>query len=72
MSKKILNVEGQVCPRPAIATLETIKELKNGDILEIITDDKLAIKHVPEQIEKMGLSVKVEKDNNHWKIVVKK
>lgn len=33
-----LNLEGEACPYPAIATIDALAELKSGEILEVLCD----------------------------------
>ena len=44
MVKKILNVKGLKCPLPVLKAEKTLKKLKTGDILEVLTTDPQAIK----------------------------
>ena len=36
-----IDMQGEPCPYPAINTLEAMKELNDGEILEIISQEKL-------------------------------
>ena len=44
MAKKILNVKGLRCPIPVLKAEKVVKNLKTGDILEILTTDPRAVK----------------------------
>lgn len=33
-----LNLQGEACPYPAIATLDVLPKLKSGEILEVLCD----------------------------------
>ena len=44
MVKKILNVKGLRCPIPVLKAEKTLKKLKTGDILEVLTTDLKAIR----------------------------
>ena len=44
MAKKILNAKGLKCPLPVLKAEKTLKKLKTGDILEVLTTDPQAIK----------------------------
>ena len=44
MAKKILNVKGLRCPIPVLKAEKVLKNLKTGDILEVLTTDPQAIK----------------------------
>ena len=39
-----IDMQGEPCPYPAINTLEAMKELNDGEILEIISDCPQSIK----------------------------
>ena len=41
---QILDCVGLYCPMPIVKTAQKIKELKTGEVLEIVADDK-GIKH---------------------------
>lgn len=36
---KAIDVKGQICPYPIIATRVALKDLKVGDVLEVVTDN---------------------------------
>tara|TARA_Y100000590_G_scaffold167610_1_gene191814 strand:- start:44 stop:271 length:228 start_codon:yes stop_codon:yes gene_type:complete len=44
MAKKTLDVKGLRCPIPVLKAEKVLKNLNNGDILDILTTDKQAIK----------------------------
>ena len=44
MVKKTLNVKDLRCPIPVLKAEKRLKELKTGDILEVLTTDPRAIK----------------------------
>ena len=44
MVKKILDVKGLRCPIPVLKAEKMLKNLKTGDILEVLTTDPQAIK----------------------------
>ncbi|QOR01540.1 MULTISPECIES: sulfurtransferase-like selenium metabolism protein YedF [unclassified Campylobacter] len=58
-----LNLEGEACPYPAIATLEALKELKSGEILEILCDCPQSINSIPHDATNRGFKV-LEIDQN--------
>lgn len=33
-----INLQGEACPYPAIATLDVLFELKSGEVLEVLCD----------------------------------
>ncbi len=42
-----LDMQGEPCPYPAVNALEAMKELKKGEILEIISDCPQSINNIP-------------------------
>ncbi|MEK7306654.1 MAG: sulfurtransferase TusA family protein, partial [Nitrospirota bacterium] len=40
ISAKTLDTVGLYCPMPIILTSQKLKELKGGDILEVLSDDE--------------------------------
>ncbi|MDA3967979.1 sulfurtransferase-like selenium metabolism protein YedF [Helicobacter ibis] len=52
-----LDLQGEPCPYPAIRTLEVLPELKNGDILEIISDCPQSINNIPIDAKNHGYEV---------------
>ncbi len=42
-----IDMQGEPCPYPAINTLEAMKELNDGEILEIISDCPQSINNIP-------------------------
>ncbi len=67
-----IDVRGKVCPYPVIVTLEKLSSLKKGEVLEILTDESLAVRRIPEEAKRMGLKVEVEKMESWWKIKIEK
>lgn len=43
-----LNLEGEACPYPAIATLDALPQLKSGEILEVLCDCPQSINSIPQ------------------------
>ncbi len=43
---RILNVDGLPCPQPTIITMETLKKMKLGETLEIISNNKQTIEAI--------------------------
>lgn len=42
-----LDMVGEPCPYPAIATLEAMPSLKKGEILEVVSDCPQSINNIP-------------------------
>ncbi|HJE02413.1 Sulfurtransferase TusA [Aliarcobacter thereius] len=52
-----IDMQGEPCPYPAINTLEAMKELENGEILEIISDCPQSINNIPIDAKNHGYKV---------------
>lgn len=69
-----LDCVGLYCPMPIIKTSQRIKELKSGEVLEIVADDK-GIKHdMPAWCQATGneCMAMIEEKNGEIKVYVKK
>jgi TusA-related sulfurtransferase len=67
-----LDVRGQTCPFPQILSQLALEKLREGSILEVITDNPPSARDVPIALRKKGYEVEVKKSNGQWHIVVKK
>lgn len=47
-----LDLRGESCPFPVIYTLDTLKEMKGGQLLQVITDCPSSFRNIPEEIRK--------------------
>ena len=52
-----IDMQGEPCPYPAINTLEAMKELNDGEILEIISDCPQSINNIPVDAKNHGYKV---------------
>ncbi len=49
-----LDMSGEPCPYPAVATLEALPQLKKGEILEVISDCPQSINNIPRDARNHG------------------
>jgi tRNA 2-thiouridine synthesizing protein A len=57
-----LDVRGEICPYPDIKTRKKLKQMKPGQILEVLTDYPLSVERIPRNVKKEGHKVlKVER-----------
>ena len=66
-----LDVQGLVCPVPALKTKKKINKMKPGQILKVITDYKPASESVPRDLAKTKhklLGVEEDEDEEIWEI----
>lgn len=52
-----LDLQGEPCPYPAVATLEALPNLKSGEILEVLSDCPQSINNIPVDAKNHGYEV---------------
>ena len=52
-----LDMVGEPCPYPAVATLEAMPSLKKGEILEVVSDCPQSINNIPQDARNYGYTV---------------
>ncbi|PPK62687.1 sulfurtransferase-like selenium metabolism protein YedF [Malaciobacter marinus] len=68
-----LDMQGEPCPYPAVNALETMKDLKKGEILEIISDCPQSINNIPADAKNHGYEVlEVDSSGPTIKYVIRK
>lgn len=68
-----LNLEGEACPYPALATVEILPKLKSGEVLEVICDCPQSINSIPVDAKNRGFEVlDIEQDGPTLRFVIKK
>jgi len=68
-----LDCVGLYCPMPIVKTAERIKQLKEGEVLEVLADDTGIKKDMPAWCETTGHEfLGVEEDGREMKVYVKK
>ena len=68
-----LDLKGIPCPMNFVKTTLKLEEMEIGKTLEIILDDGDPIKNVTSSVKEEGHKIlKVEKINEHWKLIIKK
>jgi len=63
MADLTLNAIGKKCPMPILLTKKELKKMTPGQTLELIVDDKGALKDIPALINKTGDTILETKDN---------
>lgn len=64
MADITLNALGRKCPMPVLMTKKELKKLNSGQTLELIVDDKGALKDVPALLHKTGDELLETKEEN--------
>ncbi|GIP33372.1 sulfurtransferase-like selenium metabolism protein YedF [Paenibacillus sp. J2TS4] len=59
-----LDLRGESCPYPVIYTLETLRDLEKGQLLQVITDCPSSFRNVPEEVVKHGYTLEQEPVKN--------
>jgi len=68
-----LDCVGLYCPMPIVKTVEKIKAMKPGEILEVVADDKGIKQDIPAWCEATGHEfLGVEEEGGEIKVYVKK
>jgi len=70
---EVLDVRGEVCPYPDVKTQKKVKNMKSGEVLEVLVDYPLSAERIPRSMEKSGHKIlKVEKTGTgEWRILIK-
>ena len=73
MADLTLNAVGKKCPMPVLMTKKELKKMSAGQTLELVVDDKGALKDVPALISKTGdMIVETNEDNGHITFTIQK
>jgi tRNA 2-thiouridine synthesizing protein A len=64
MADITLNAVGKKCPMPVLMTKKELKTMNAGQILELIVDDKGALKDVPALLSKSGDELLDSREDN--------
>lgn len=68
-----LEIFGESCPYPAVATLEAMESLEVGQVLEVITDCPQSIHSIPVDAKSHGYTMlEVEQQGPNLRYVIKK
>lgn len=55
--KQVLEVQGLACPMPIVRTKKAMEALQSGEILEVCSTDKGAVKDIPAWAQTSGHEV---------------
>ena len=73
MADLTINALGKKCPMPVLMAKKELKKMSAGQTLELVVDDKGALKDVPALIKKTGDTiVETKEDNEHITFTIKK
>lgn len=70
---KSLDLKGVPCPLNFVKTKLKLEDMSSGEVLEVVLDDGDPITNVSASVKDEGHRIlKLEKINEHWKLVVRK
>jgi tRNA 2-thiouridine synthesizing protein A len=73
MADITLDAMGKKCPMPVLLTKKELKKMNTGQTLELIVDDKGALKDVPALLSKTGDElVDTDEENKKVTFLIKK
>ncbi|MCL1035777.1 sulfurtransferase-like selenium metabolism protein YedF [Shewanella submarina] len=68
-----LEVWGEPCPYPVVATLDALKQMQSGETLEVVTDCLQSINNIPTDAKRHGHEVlEVEQQGPQVRVVIRK
>ena len=68
-----LEIFGESCPYPAVATLEAMESLKKGEILEVVTDCGQSINNIPPDAKNHGYTMlSIEQNGPHIRYLIRR
>ncbi|MGX7029906.1 sulfurtransferase-like selenium metabolism protein YedF [Vagococcus zengguangii] len=68
----VLNLEGEPCPFPAMASINAYEDMQSGEVIEIISDCPQSINNIPVDAKKRGHEVLlVEQDGPTFRYIIK-
>lgn len=68
-----LNTVGMICPYPALETQKALKELEEGQVLEVITNNEpTATRSIPLLCVRAGAAYRVVEERDRWRILIRK
>ncbi len=70
---KTLDLKGVPCPMNFVKIKLKLEDMSSGEVLEVVLDDGDPIANVSASVKDEGHRIlRVEKINEHWKLVVRK
>ena len=73
MADLTINAVGKKCPMPVLMTKKELKKMSAGQTLELVVDDKGALKDVPALVKNTGdIILDTKEDGDHITFTIKK
>jgi len=68
-----LDAQGMYCPVPVIRTAEKMKELRTGQVLEVLATDEAILEDIPAWSKSTGNEVLgIERDGETYRVYIRK
>ncbi|PHY92274.1 formate dehydrogenase biogenesis protein FdhU [Campylobacter vulpis] len=68
-----LDIQGEACPMPALATVEVLPQLKKGEVLEVLCDCPQSIHSIPNDVKNRGCRVlEIDQDGPTLRFLIQK
>ncbi|BFI76397.1 sulfurtransferase TusA family protein [Sulfurisphaera ohwakuensis] len=67
-----LDLRGEPCPEPQIEIVKMLNHMKEGQVLEILSDDEPAELSIPVICESRGYPCEIERQGNTFRIRILK
>jgi len=66
-----LDVRGEVCPYPMMKALEAMRQLPEGELLEVLTDHPPSLETIPPLANQPGFAWQiVERGGGQWALLI--
>lgn len=74
---KTVDMRGQICPSTLLIALREVNVLKHelkesGSCLVFLSDNRNSVTHINDAISSMGYQVEVLKEEEHYRVMVRK
>ena len=70
--RKILNLLGFFCPIPINETRIALSELSDGDVIEVVCDDRETLRDIPLLCKRLNVSlISIEEDSGEFTFLIK-
>lgn len=69
-SARELDLRGEICPVPLLKTPEVLRQMTQGDALEVHVDMPCAKENMPAQMKKEGHSVRLTENGSDLEIII--
>ena len=69
---RIVDTRGQQCPAPILAAKKTLKEVTNGELFEVLTDNQTSFNNLTRFLKDNKIQFSVKESDGIWTFTIKK